>query len=176
MGCACRYALNLVTESGNPVGVVIGAEGLHRRPATCLDESPQVLIVAIGDNLTVTGHHSQQLMELPMNSIHVFVDIRVIKLEVVEYQRPRPVMNELRPLVEECGVVLVRLNNEIPGFPEPGRRSKIGRDTANQEAGLKAGIFQNPGQHGGRRRLAMCTSNREDVSVMENIFSEPLWS
>jgi hypothetical protein len=94
-------------------------------------------------------------VELPQNRIEIFIDVCVIVLEIVENQRTRPVMNELRPLVEEGRVVLVGLDDEAVAAAISGRHAEVGRNTTDQEAGLQAGVLQYPGQQARGRRLAM---------------------
>ncbi len=54
-------------------------------------------------------------MELALDRGDVRKNIRVIEFEVVEDRDLRAVVDELRALVEERGVVFVRFNDEIEG-------------------------------------------------------------
>ena len=52
------------------------------------------------------------MMELRLDRCQIGKDVGVIELEIVEHHRARPVMDELRPLVEERGVVFVGFDHE----------------------------------------------------------------
>ena len=58
----------------------------------------------------IEGYGTDQLALTP----HLFVveDVGVVELEVVEHRRARAVVHELAALVEEGGVVFVRLDDE----------------------------------------------------------------
>ena len=52
------------------------------------------------------------MMELRLDRGEVGKDVGVVELEVVEHRGARPVVHELRALVEERRVVLVGLDHE----------------------------------------------------------------
>ena len=87
------------------------------------------------------------MMKLRLDSGKIGEDIRMIELQVVQYRRARPVMDELGAFVAECGVVLVGFDDEERGIAQWAETSEILRYAADQKAGLQAGIFQYPGQH-----------------------------
>ena len=104
----------------------------------------------------------------------------MIVLEVVEYGGARTVVHELAALVEEGGVVLVSLDHEVAArmagchLAQARRNAEVQRHAANQEAGLQAGMFQHPGQHGGGAGLAVGTGQRQHVLALQHMLGQPL--
>jgi hypothetical protein len=74
------------------------------------------------------------MMELPLDGFHIGIDIRVVVFEVVEDRGKRPVVHELRALVEERGVVLVRFDDEERVAAEPRARVEIGGHAADEKS------------------------------------------
>ena len=88
-------------------------------------------------------HGAHQMMELALDRGDVGKDVGVVVFEVVEDRDRRPVVHELRALVEERGVVFVRFDDEIAcPSPEPRRHAEIPRHAADQEARLAACRFE----------------------------------
>src|SRR5690606_41397089 len=74
-------------------------------------------------------------------------DVGVVVFQIVQNRRARTVMHELRPLVEEGGVVLVRLDDKRPyRGVVPGRYLQVVRHAAAQEVGAQARGLEYPGQ------------------------------
>ncbi len=85
-------------------------------------------------------------MKLPLDGGNVGIDIRVVVLEVVEDRGTGPVVHELRPLVEERGVVLVSLDHEERLAAEPRAGIEVGGYAADQKSRCQPRVLQNPGQ------------------------------
>ncbi len=66
-----------------------------------------------GDEQAVLGDERDELAERRLDRLLVAEDVDVIELDRREDRRARPVVQELRPLVEEGGVVLVALDDEL---------------------------------------------------------------
>jgi hypothetical protein len=98
----------------------------------------------------------------------------MIELDVIENRRARPVMDELRSLVEESGVVLVGLNNEEARLGVACRDRKVVRHAANEEARVQASALEDPREHGGHRGLPVRTGDGEHVFALQGVFGKPL--
>ena len=83
-------------------------------------------------------------------------------------------MNELRALVEECGVVFVRFDYEERAAGMASRGRKIERNAANQKPGGSPGALEDPGQHGRNRGFAMGAGHGEHMAPGEHMLCEPL--
>ena len=114
------------------------------------------------------------MVELALDGRDVGKDVRVVELEVVEDRHPRPVVDELAALVEERGVVLVRLHDEFPPATEPCRNAEILGHATDQEAGLAPGGLEQVRQDRARRGLAVGPRDREDVPSGQDLLGEPL--
>ena len=68
-------------------------------------------------------------------------------------------MYELGTLVEESRVIFIRFDTEVFATAQTCAFRKAKGYTTNQETRLQTGLIQDPGQHGGRRRFAMCSGN-----------------
>ena len=113
-------------------------------------------------------------MELPLDHRQVVEDVGVVEFEVVQDQRPRPVVHELGALVEKGGVVLVRLDDEKRGLAKAGRAPEVPRHAADQEAGRQAGILEYPGQQARRAGLAVGPRDPQHPAVAKQVLREPL--
>ena len=113
-------------------------------------------------------------MKLPEDRVEVLVDVGVVKLEVVQDQRVRPVVHELRALVEECRVVLVGLNDETASATETCRYTEIRGNATDQEPGLETGMLEYPRQHARGRGLPVRSGNGEHLLAPEYVVGQPL--
>ena len=113
-------------------------------------------------------------MELALDRGHVGEDVRVVVFEVVEDRDARVVMHELRALVEERGVVLVRFNDKRLALPEPCRHTEIARHAADQKTRRQAGAFQQMRQQAGRGGLAVGAGHRQHVALGQHGLAQPL--
>ena len=76
-------------------------------------------LAAVHDEPPVRRHRAHEMMELRLDRREVGEDVGVVELEVVEDRGARPVVDELRALVEERRVVLVGLDDEERAVGEP---------------------------------------------------------
>src|SRR6185437_10915817 len=117
-------------------------------------------------------------MELPLDGGDVRIDVGVVVLEVVQDERARAVVDELRALVEEGGVVLIRLDDEWRARAQGrGTEARAGLEVrghaADQEPGLEPRLLENPCKERGRGGLAMCTGHGQDPTVAQHFARQP---
>ena len=113
-------------------------------------------------------------MELPDDRLDVRIDVRMVVLDVVHDQRPRPVVDELGALVEKRGVVFVGFDDEIRIPAEPRGDAEVERHSTDQKAGLEPCTVQNPGQHARRGGLAVGSGDGQHPTVAQHVLGEPL--
>ena len=150
--------------ASRPARCVRRAEALDRRPATHVERLLQVRFVRVDDQAAVAGHRAQQQVELPLDRRDVRIDVGVIVLEVVQDRGARPVVHELRALVEKGGVVFVRLDHEMAARAEARTDAEIERHAADQEPGCEPGVLEYPGEQAAGRRLAVRARGRRAPS------------
>ncbi len=112
-------------------------------------------------------------MKLPKNRVDVRKNVGVIVFDVVDDQGARPVVHELRPLVEERRVVLVRLDDKVLRRPEPRRDTEVARHTADEKARLESRVLEDPRQHARGRRLAVRAGHRQHPTIAQYVFGKP---
>ena len=88
------------------------AETAQLAPATHVQHARQALLQPVHHHAAGGRDGAHQVMELPLDRRQVVEDVGVVVLQVVEHGGARAVVNELAALVEEGGVVLVRLDHE----------------------------------------------------------------
>ncbi len=142
-------------------------ETLDRCPAPHAQHFVEVRLVGVDDQPAIAGHGAQQQVELFLDRGHVRIDVGVVVLEVVEDRRARPVVHELRALVEERGVVLVGLDHEMTAAAEARADVEIERHAADQEAGIESRVLENPREHAAGRRLAVRAGDAEHPAVID---------
>src|SRR5262245_24088154 len=94
----------------------------------------------------------------------------MIELDILQQHNSRQVMQELWPLIEECGVVLVTFDDEIRSIRDLKAFSEILRNAANEKRWFSARNFQDPGQHRCGCRLAVRTRNDDRVLTANEEF------
>ena len=79
----------------------------------------------------------------------VAVDVGVVELQRCDDRALGPVMEELRPLVEERGVVLVAFDRKMAARAETVIGAQIEAEAADQHAGVASGVNQYLRHHRG---------------------------
>src|SRR5437773_11639568 len=113
-------------------------------------------------------------MKLALDGGKIGEDIGMIELQVVQYCSAGAIMNELRALVEEGGVVLVSLYDEERRAGESGRNREIQWHPADEEPGEAACLLQDPRQHGCDGGLSMGARHRQYMPAAEYMLGQPL--
>jgi hypothetical protein len=151
-----------------------GAETQHLAPAASLQHTLKRLVACIHHQASAGRYRAHQVVELGLDGGQVRKDVGVVEFQVVQDGRARPVVHELAALVEECGVVLVGLDHEVGPLPKRAETPKFMRHAADQEAGLQAGLVQDPGQHRGGGCLAVRARHCQHVSALQHMVGQPL--
>ena len=115
-----------------------------------------------------------KMVKLRLDRCEIAENVRMIEFQVIQDRGPWLVVNELRTLVAEGGVVFVGFDHEEGGVAQACGNAEIEWHAANQEAGGQVGIFQYPGQHRSRRRLAVRAGDAKDPAALQHIFRQPL--
>lgn len=106
----------------------------------------QVGIIAIGEEQTVAGDEVDEAFEGELDVGKGREDVGVIELEVVDDGDFGEVVDELGALVEKGGVVLIAFDDEPGGISEACALAEIAGDAADEERGVEAGVFEDPGE------------------------------
>jgi hypothetical protein len=122
-------------------------------------------VFGIDDQVAVARHRAHEMMELALDRGHIGEDVGMIEFEIVENRDLRVVMDELRALIEEGGVVLVGLNDKVRARAEPCRHAEVLGHTTDEEAGRAPAGFEDPGEHRRRRSLAVRAGDGEDAAL-----------
>ena len=70
-------------------------KAFKRRPASATDDIPECFVMFVDYDPRVGRNGSQQVMKLDLYGLEIAEDVRMIKFQVVEYQRFWAVVNEL---------------------------------------------------------------------------------
>jgi hypothetical protein len=159
-----------------PAGSVV--ETLDRRPATASEHPFETAFGGVRDDQAGAWQGAHEMVKLRLDRRQVGKDVGMIELQVVQDRRPRAVVHELRALVAEGGIVLVGLYDEERRLPEfagqTRRNAEVQRHATDQEAGAEARVFEDPGKHGGGRRLAVRAGDRQNPALPQHVLGEPL--
>jgi hypothetical protein len=68
-----------------------------------------------------------------LESVQIFVNIRMIEFDVLQQHNPRKVVQKLRAFVEEGGVVFITFDNEIRSIRELKAFAEILSDAAHKK-------------------------------------------
>jgi len=154
--------------AGRRIEVLPGAPGPARQ------DPRQRLVGAVDHERADARNDPDQMMELRLDGREIGEDVRVIELEIVQDCHSRAVMDELRALVEEGGVVLVGLDHEQVAAAQPRRHPEVGRHAADQETRGQSGVLEQPGEHRSGGGLAMGAGHREHPAPLQHLLGEPL--
>src|SRR5262249_57139560 len=94
-------------------------------------------------------------------------DVDVVELDRRQDRRARPVVEELRALVEEGAVVLVALDDEVRALAEAVALAQVLRHAADEEAGIAPGVEEHEGEERGGRGLAVGAGDDDRVALGE---------
>ena len=108
----------------------------------------------------LAGIGAHEVVELRFDRRDVRKDVGVVEFEIVEDRRARPVVDELRALVEERRVVLVGLDHEERTVAVPRGNTEVDGNAADQEARLEASAIEDVRKHRRSRRLAVRARRR----------------
>ena len=116
---------------------------------------------------------THKVVELTLDGFHVFENVGVVEFQVIQNQGIRAVVDELGALVKERAVVLIRLDHKEITAAQPGRYRKVLGHTAYQVTGIKAGLVENPQQHGRCGGFAMGTGYGHYPTVAQDLPGKP---
>src|SRR5512136_138899 len=122
------------------------AEGDALRPAAALEHAGERRLSGIHDDSSGPGERAHAVVELRLDRRQVREYVGVVELEVVEHGRARQVVDELRPLVEERGVVLVRFDDEGLAATDLRGAAEVLRNAADEEARIDSRVGKDPGE------------------------------
>ena len=105
------------------------------------------------------------MVELGLDGVEILENVRMIVLKIVDDQRLRTVVDELRAPVEIRSIVLVGFNDEKRALPKAGRYTEVVGDAADQETRIKSSVLQNPRNHARCRSLAVSSRDRNHPSI-----------
>ncbi len=108
-----------------------------------------VRLVAVHKGHAAARDDVEQALEGQLDGVDRVVDVGVVELDVVHHDTLRKVVEELRALVEEGGVVFVAFEDVELGVREHRTLAEVFRQSADQEAGVASGVPEQPRQHRG---------------------------
>src|SRR5579872_6754937 len=113
------------------------------------------------NDFSTSWNQVHQSLERCLDRVKILVDVGVIELDRSENDGIGEIMQELRSLVEECGVVFVALEDEVVAIAEVKAGTEILGNASDQERRIEASGMENPGKHGGRGGLAMGSGDHQ---------------
>src|SRR5579872_771620 len=127
------------------------------------------------NDFSTAWNQVHQSLERCLDRVKILVDVGVIELDRSENDGIGEIMQELRSLVEECGVVFVALENEVVDIAEVKAGAEILGDTADQKRRIESGGVEYPRKHGSRGGLAMRSRDDQDFFVSQEFVVQQLW-
>src|SRR5881394_3487475 len=121
-------------------------------------------------------HYPHEVVKLPFDRCKIVEDVGMVELQVIQNRGLWTVLHEFGALIEEGGVVLVRLYNEKIAAGVSGGHREIDRNPANEEARRLARALQDPGEHRRDGRLAVSAGDGQHMASGEHVIGEPLRS
>src|ERR1044071_3307750 len=114
------------------------------------------------------------MVELALDGGKIVEDVCMIELKIIEDGGTRPVMHEFGALIEESGVVLVCLDNEVLTPGKTRRDREVVGNSANEKARVAPTPLEDPRQHGRSRGLAVSAGDSQHVALDEYLLGQPL--
>ena len=85
------------------------------------------------------------MVKLRLDGRKIMEDVCVIELDIIQDGNDRPVMHHLGALIEECCVVLVRLDDKVSSLSQSCGCAEVHGHAADEEAGRQPSLFEYPG-------------------------------
>ncbi len=134
----------------------------QRRPR---DHLRNVRVLVADDQQAARRKAVRQAPEGALHVREVPVDVGVVELDAREHRGSRSVVQELRSLVEEGGVVLVALDDDRTPVSQPVVALEVLQNAADHEGGLAPGGLQDPGEEGRGGGLAVGARHHQALPV-----------
>src|SRR5262249_10073946 len=133
--------------------------------------------VAADQQESAARHKVDQAPEGEHHCVEIFVNVRVIELDVVDDGDVRKVLEKLGRLVEKGAVVLVALDDEVRPRPQAvagPRGGEVPSNAAYEHARVSPGVGQHPADQRGGRRLAVGAGDDNGASTPEKCVAKGL--
>ena len=98
----------------------------------------------------------------------------MIEFDRGQNHRVGKIVQELRTLIEERGVVFVAFQNEVPALPETETAAKVLCNSADEKRGLESGGFEDPCQHRRGGRFAVRSGNDQNFFPYQKFVMQDL--
>ena len=127
-----------------------------------------MLAVGTGEKQPIFGDQCDERVEGLFDMVQISVDVRMIELHGGHNRALRPVMDELRDLVEVGRVVFVPLDHKGCALaPNTEVFAEVLENAAHKKSGVHPERIETPGQQGAGRGLAMSARDHDRVAVLE---------
>ena len=141
------------------------------------DALGHVFAAVVGDDEAAARDEIDEALEGGLDGFEIGVDVGVVELDVGEDERVGKVVEELRTLVEEGGVVLVAFDDEGARGAQLEAGAEVFCDAADEERRLERGILArgdlvNPRQHAGGGGFAVGSGDDERLAADEKLFAQ----
>src|SRR5437588_10010773 len=118
-------------------------------------------IIDASDDRAARPHVFREDAERFDDVVEAAVVLEVIGLDIRDN-------GDLRPQLVEGAVVLVRLDDDDVALAVLGVRGDVLQDAADDDGRIEAGIFENGGDHGRSRGLAVCPGNADAALFIDD--------
>ena len=126
-------------------------------------------LVAVQEHPAIARHDARHVAKRAQNVLKVAENIRVVHLDIVDYENLRLIVDEFTALVEKGAVVLVALDDERSRCAAKMRaRRQIARHAAHEPARIAVCNLQQIRRHGRRRRLAVRARDDDVAPLRQN--------
>lgn len=121
-----------------------------------------------------TRNRPYEMVKLAFDSCKIVEYVCVIEFQIVQYCRSGRVVQKLGSLVEESGVVFVRLDHEMTGLGQPRGKLEVCGSSTDQKPRILRAPFEDPCEHCRSCRFSMGSSNSEHPLTCQHMIMEPL--
>jgi hypothetical protein len=97
--------------------------------------------------MPVAGHHGRSRAKSGQNTIEIGIKVGVVELDRSDGEEMGTVVEELRAAIEERGVVLVPLDDDVRSTPVPESAWIPQRKTTDQRGWILVSLLEDPGEH-----------------------------
>src|SRR5438105_552434 len=143
-----RHAIGESNVAGLPFRIVTGPKCLQLREQLLTkrrDDLAHGRTVPTDNQRSVAGDEIHQTTERQFHRIEILVDVRMVKLDVIDDRDLRQVVHELRAFVEVSRVVLVAFDDEIITVGDAKADAEILNDAAHKECWIETSLVDYPG-------------------------------
>src|SRR5438128_2127542 len=167
------HLIHIVDVTRLPASVITRSKSFQLREKSLtdfVDDFTHINAVPTGNQASVAGHYIHEATKSEFHRSEVFINIRMVELDVVDDGDFGQIVHELRALIKVSGVVFIAFDDKVLTVRDAEAGAEILHDAADQETRIEPTLIHHPGRQTGSRGLAVSTGDHQRASSANEFF------